>query len=343
MAAFKSLSLPLLAASILLSLSAVVQQSEAADFTVEVTVVHMHVKGTASLPDPSPLNAFLRQNTSLFNPLFPAPHPPLQLQKCSSTIYQTNAFDFYSLQHPGGCGSAPGFAKDPDQERMVHKYDKIVGMWAGVLLGLAVLLGCVWLVIPNLAARVCSCLGKMLVPPAVPSSPVYNDNWFIGFLVLVCITMVGLMASFFLGIFMYLGVIGIRRMKPAELPDPVSLNHFLSTSNQTATLYLCNIRNLFEVYVGFADSCGQLQDSIYPGQTPYIHTATLPPAAHGSGISFLMILASMVTYASWVVILTGTLYCCCCCGPIFKSVRRELRERKQVRSVELQAPSGSAV
>ncbi|GAQ87578.1 hypothetical protein KFL_003620100 [Klebsormidium nitens] len=296
MTAFKASGVSLWAASILAILLAFVQQSEAANFTVEVTLVHMKVNGTTSLPDPGPLNDFLRQNESLFNQLFPDPQPPLQLQKCNATIYQINAFEFYTLQHPRGCESAPGLAKDPAQERMVRKYDKIVGIWAVAVLALVILLGCVWLVSPKFAAGVCQCLGKMLVPPRY-GNPQYNEIWVLGFCFLfLCTTLLGWFASFITGIVVYGAFIGVKHLDPAKLPDPASLNQFFLNRNQTATLYQCTIRDMFEVYVGFADSCNQLQSCIYPGVA---RKDGPPPFAHGGGVTFVMMMASVITYASF--------------------------------------------
>lgn len=341
MAAFKDHCVFFWAASIVLVLLAFVHQSEAANFTVEVTVVHMVVDGTTSLPDPGPLNAFLGQNKSLFNPLLPAPHPPLQLQRCNSTIYQINAFDFYTLQHPGGCGSAPGLVNDPKQERLMNKYDEIVLIWAIVVLGLLDIF-LIWpLVSKQTAKGTFDFLGKALFPPRRPAgNPHFDQTWLDGCLVFEVITWLGCAASIILAFAIYTTYIDVKYLVPAELPDTVSLNHFLSTSNQTATLYRCTIRDVFQVYVGFADSCDQLESCIYPG---VVRKRGPPPSAHGAGMSFLMIVASITTYASCVLILMGTLYCCCCCGHISKSVRKELRERKQVQSVEMQDANGSAV
>lgn len=105
--------------SLLLPVS--VQQSESADFTIEVLV--MHVEGNTTLPDPDPLNAFLAQNDSLFNPLFHS-DPPLQLQICNSSIYK-QPFNLYTIEHPGGCAKAPGMAKDAKQRKLLQAYERL--------------------------------------------------------------------------------------------------------------------------------------------------------------------------------------------------------------------------
>eukprot|EP00243_Klebsormidium_subtile_P010473 TRINITY_DN55_c0_g1_i1.p2 TRINITY_DN55_c0_g1~~TRINITY_DN55_c0_g1_i1.p2 ORF type:complete len:116 (-),score=6.37 TRINITY_DN55_c0_g1_i1:1073-1420(-) len=87
-------------------LIAAVYVQEGESLTFEITV---HVSGSTSLPDPSPLNAFLRNQSGLVNPLLPD-HSPVQLQLCNSSVYY-QPFDFYTLQHPEGCASAPGLLR----------------------------------------------------------------------------------------------------------------------------------------------------------------------------------------------------------------------------------------
>lgn len=341
MAAFKNCQdhVFFLAVEILVILLAFVRRRESGSVTVEVILLHLEVNGTTSLPDPGPPNAFLRNNQSLFNPLFPAPHPPLQLQRCNSTIYQINAFDFYTLQHLEGCGTAPGLVKDLNRARMTRKYDNMVKIWAVIVLALVTLLILVGILCPSFAAGVCGCLGKTIIPPRIPGHA--HRTWVIGFLLFMFITLLGCSASFILGIALYGARIGVKVLVPAKLPDPATLNPFLSTSNQNATLYRCTIRDMFQVYVGFADSCDQLQSCIYPGVVR--RDGGPPRLAHGAGVTFVMMMVSVLTYASSVMIVAGTLYCCCCCWPISRSVGKAFRECKQVRSVELQAPNGSAV
>jgi hypothetical protein len=111
-------------------IAAVCVQEAGESFTLEITV---HVTGSTSLPDPGPLNGFLRNKSSLPYPLLPD-HPPVQLQLCNSSVY-SQPFDFYMLQHPGDCASAPGLLRSkPCKPTAARALEAIWLAWAANLL-----------------------------------------------------------------------------------------------------------------------------------------------------------------------------------------------------------------
>lgn len=307
------------------------QLTDAANFTVEVVVVH--VDGSTSLPDPGPINRFLKVNTSFVNPLFPS-HPPLQLQVCNSSLYRT-AFNFYTAEHPGGCGKAPDMVRNANQDRIVRTFEKVCWIWNGVFFGLIILCLICW----HLNSSFKDSLTK---------SRIWLEEALFGFdscskrafgLAWMVVSNVG---GVFLGVYLYCQNFGQLHLDPLKLPEPKILNQVLASSGQNVTLYLCTIRGAFQVYIGFAQSCDQhqVQDAFYPE----VSAPTFPVMARGTGVGILTGIASMIMFMSALFFTGGLLHCCFFCWPnVLAKGCRWLKKRGKVYNVEMQAPPGSAV
>lgn len=321
---------------------------EAANITLQVVISYVEVDGNTSLPDPSPLNAFLRDNTSLVNPLFQN-HSALQLQKCNASLYQT-PFDFYTIQHPDGCSVAPGLVRSPEQDKTVHDYETLCCIWNAALFVLLLLC----LIGRRLSKplkehmnRACCWLGKLFISVvAVQQGQEVEFSCcevFFGFLW----GMVSPAIAFTLGIALYPDKFGRTHLELVKLPNPESFNQVLAFSGQNVTsLYLCTIRNAFQVYLGFAESCDQVKSFLYP----HVSEPASFPLAHGNGITVLLTIASVILWVSGTFIAFGLLYCCCFCPRTVVQALSEgcqkfvthFKERKAY-SVELQAPDALKV
>lgn len=330
--------------SIVLIVAALAKRGEAANITLQVVIAYVEVEGNTSLPDPAPLNAFFRDNTSLVNSLFPS-HPPLQLQKCNASLYQT-PFDFYTIKHPWECSKPPGRISDPDQDRLVHIWERVC------LISNTVILGAIVLCLIGLQLSKYSEYWQNADRPArwlrevLDLCHLYRPEREMVFVIPWIITTP--IAGIFLGVPLYLDVLGVKHLIPVHLPDPGSLNHVLASNGSSITLYPCTVRDIFQAYVGFAESCDQLQGWFYPDlQTP----ETNLKAARGPGITFLMTVASIFTFASWIFFVLLVLYCFFFCWPEYVRETvpewcnkvKKLFERRRVFNIEMQAPAGSGV
>lgn len=112
-------------------------------------------------------------------------------------------------------------------------------------------------------------------------------------------------------------------------PDPVPLNRFLSTTTgQNVTLYLCTIRNAFQVYLGFAESCDlEVQQQLYLGV--YATAESVDPFARSGGIVALMIVATILMFGTATFAVLVVVSGCICSGPSYQGGRSgRHRERK---------------
>lgn len=108
--------------------------------TITIGVVYsiVHIDGNTSLPDPGPLNAFLRSTMNDSNHLM---EPVVQLQVCKSSIY-TIPYDFYVIQHPGGCERPPlrlvrkSRSELSKRDRLIDELKLVCEVWALTVLGL---------------------------------------------------------------------------------------------------------------------------------------------------------------------------------------------------------------
>eukprot|EP00243_Klebsormidium_subtile_P010474 TRINITY_DN55_c0_g2_i1.p1 TRINITY_DN55_c0_g2~~TRINITY_DN55_c0_g2_i1.p1 ORF type:complete len:342 (-),score=-1.80 TRINITY_DN55_c0_g2_i1:521-1546(-) len=309
-----------LSAFTIVLIAAVCVQEGESQLTLEITV---HVDGSTSLPDPSSLNAFLRNQSGLPNPLLPD-HPPVQLQLCTSSVY-SQPFDFYTLQHPGGCASAPGLLRS--KPRAASALEAIWLAWAAVLLAGRVLIGVIRSRMSatdraDCASRCCSRLvpvraERLHMQTAKEVAMCISQSS-------ACITFVAIIPALFL----CSSYVAIDNLLPAPLPDPASLNVFLHSSGENVTLSLCTIRKAFQVYIGFSDSCNQVSNSLYPelevsparvetaGST---YISDLHDFSHGVPVAILTFFAGWITCLSWANIAVGSLayfagivYFCCC-------------------------------
>jgi hypothetical protein len=316
---------------ILIAAALSVQEGES--LTVETTY-RVHVDGSTNLPDPSNLNAFLLNHSTLLNPLLPD-HPPVQLQLCTSRVY-SQPFDFYTLQHPRGCASAPGWITSKSVDARVLEAMWLA--WFTVLLT-GLVLNCVMpsrmSALKGWAIRCCYSL-----VPASPEGIQIPANITAAFPCLIAI------AAFVL----FLPVVALNffyaamdKLLPAPLPDPASLNAFLQSSGQNITLSLCTIRREFQVYIGFSDSCNQLSASLYPELSATCKETTtdtgVPVAfSHGVALGIFTLFAGFYSCLSWLVIAVGALAYFAmvvyfrCCG----------RRRAKVHDVEMQDAGSSS-
>lgn len=296
-------------------IAALIQGSESyAGAIPDFVQVSMQVDGSTSLPDPAPLNAFLQSNTTLTNPLIPS-QPPLELQICNASILNQPAFNFYTIQHPGGCGSAPGLASNPKQEKVVSLYETIILLWYCTLLAficfcaagcyvserVRLSVDCVWQGYRQLEAatwrttyrreRRSSLYGiaRWMFSPGFHGVPIY-------------------FALSFLGVGLYLDRYGVKHLEVVALPDPSDLNNVLRSNGQNVTLSLCSVDRGFQVYVGFSNGCNQLGRILY---TDVWYPATNLKAAHGPLVMVLMCVTSAVAFSSWFFLAGGVLYGCC--------------------------------
>ncbi|GAQ87579.1 hypothetical protein KFL_003620105 [Klebsormidium nitens] len=282
--------------------------------TVETTY-RVHVNGSTSLPDPSPLNAFLLSHSTSLNPLLPD-HPPVQLQLCNSRVY-SQPFDFYTLQHPGGCASAPGWITSKSVGARV--LEAIWLAWGAVLVAGLVL---TWVIPSRMSAlkgwavRCCYSL--------VPASPERIKIPADIIAASPCLRVTAVFPLFILIALLNFSYAAMDKLLPAPLPDPASLNAFLHSSGQNITLSLCTIRRDFQVYIGFSDSCNQLSASLYPDLSTTCDETTIDTRvqdtfSHGLAVAILTFFAGFFTCLSWLVIAIGALayfaavvYFCCC-------------------------------
>lgn len=304
--------------------SALLQGSDAFNITSEFVQViyHVQVDGSTSLPDPGPLNAFLQGNESLFNPLFPD-HPPVQLQICNASVYQTPV-NFYSIQHPGGCGIAPGWGKkpDPDHDKLVHTYEILCLVWNTGLFGLVILF-LIGRRISDQFKNLTKSMGEWLGLRSELDDPEFEHDECSASVV------ISLLGAIWPGSILYILVFGSIRMSLVSLPDPTSFRHVLASSGQNVTLYLCTIRDLFQVYIGFADSCQQLQELLYPEALPPAHFNN----ARGAGMFVLMLTASMLMWGSGVFIAMKLVkFFFCACGPC-RGIEALIEKRHQQSKV----------
>lgn len=306
---------------------------------MSVPAVTVRVAGSTSLPDPEPVNAFLAQNASVLNPLLPS-HPPLQLQKCNASLYQTSAFDYYVIQHTrGGCEHAPGMARDSKAEEETKNYERNV-CTSLVLLGALLVLWLIGYCVLGESFRSFSQkVGRRLAE--VPAKFIHRsdgelDRNDLCLMASFCVAFIG-------GVMVYLLKYGQKVFLMVPLPDPAPLNDVFASSGLNVTLYLCTVRGLFQVYLGFADSCSQVEHFIFP--------EALPPApfhsAHEGRLTALIALAVVISFFAWTFIATGVVswVCTSACGCILSGIKKlvGLDADKRVYSVELQAPAGSAV
>lgn len=319
--------------------AALATRGEAANIsTIQWVIAYVEVDGNTSLPDPGPLNEFLSRNTSLVNPLFPK-NPPLQLQKCNAILYKT-PFDFYTVQHPGGCSRPPRRVKEPERHSLVLTWERVCQITNAAYFGTLVLclIGrklCKYSKYLQYADRPARWLGQMLnlSDNSRPTSDV----------VFICCLMVFffLMTGLFPGVFLYAFIFGEEHLSPLQLPDPGSMDHVLASIRHNVTLYRCTVGGTFQAYVGFAESCEQLQGCIYPG----LVTPSRTKPAHGPGITFLMAAASVTTLAWWIVTVLLVIYYCCFCWPDYVKKGcdwvRDVFKRRRVFNLEMQAPAGS--
>jgi hypothetical protein len=311
-----------------------VQEGESS--TLEITV---RMTSSTSLPDPSPLNGFLRNQSSLPNPL-PPDHPPVQLQLCKSSIY-SRPFDFYMLQHPGDCTSAPGLSRS--KPTAARALEAIWLAWAAVLLA-GLVLNCVirsrMSATDQAACAAARCYYR-LVPVAGERNIQIAGN-INPFIISAIVFLLGIPVAILC--FEY---VAVDEILPAPLPDPASPNVFLRSSGQNITLSLCTIRRAFQVYVGFSDSCGQIPNSLYAElegsltmveRTSSSDTDDLHEYNHGVPLGLLTFFAGMVTCLSWAIIVVGALayfagvVYFCCCG----------RSQAKVHDVEMQDAASSS-
>lgn len=302
----------------------------------------MQVEGSTNLPDPAPLNAFLKGNTTLVNPLF-ASHPPLQLQVCNASILNRPAFSFYTVQHAGGCDSEPGLASNPKQEKAVSRYDTIILLWDSALLVLFCLYGAGWC----LSERVRVSTDKfwngdrrleaeMWRPPSYRRERKWSFDDVVAALLLgslVCLTF-GVLAYL-----LYTCNLGLKHLEVVPLPDPSDLNNVLASNGHNVTLHLCSVRDVFQVYIGFSKGCDQLRLILYPGvYFPYDN-----PMVHEPFVVTLMIIASAIAYLSWVVLAWAILYGCYSIWNSRESVGELFSTGGQEKcGIDMEAPSGSS-
>lgn len=316
--------------------AALIQGAESLNFTYltqvwQTIVVHREVEGTASLPDPDVINAYLQAETDLVNPLLHGKHP-LQLQKCNSSMFNV-AFDFYTVQHPGGCASAPGWARDPKDEKRIAIYEKacwITDIAVVALFVLRVLLSMYSSAFREGVQKLRGFLSELLNFRDPRKSCIERHFlflwWIWPFWGLLGLVMYGI---FFAG----------RSSHFVQLPDPSDFNRVLTSQGYNVSLSLCTVKDAsifpdpnFQVYVGFADSCDLVDGSVYPGNVS-------PGGYHGvhdTGMTLLMLAASFLAFSGWAFFGFGVLYACLFMAP-------GLVVKRKVHNVEMQAPAGSAV
>lgn len=278
----------------------------------------IEVNGNLSLPDPESLNAYLRENTGLLNPLL-ANHPPLQLQKCSFKYYN-NTIDFYTFLHPANCSTAPGWALDSRQARRVYTYKKLLWTWNVAFAGLLILC----YIALRLSGRrfeevAAGWFPNLNSPQTSLLEALYGTLWFL-LSAISWIPSIPVYATYF---------VSQKRYLP-QLPDPSLL------IGPADNLQLCTVRDVFQVYLGFADSCHRVQWWIYSEAW----APETEPLVQSFGLTFFIVFANMLTWVTWTFLAGGVLYWCFFEGP---RLIKKLYQRRRVCNVEMQAPAGSAV
>lgn len=290
--------------------------------------VYLHVNGSTSLPDPKAVNAFLENNHSLFNPLL-SHRPPVQLQLCNATIY-SNLIDFYTLEHPGGCESAPGLLRNPDTA--LRTLEAVWLIWAALMAAFFVL----WITSCGYSENFRDCASNALLCFPKVMRIEYGGE------IPRCIRFECIAAGFILIAFLTPGVVvfynaylGQTDLHAAPLPDPGNLTQFLHSGGQNVTLYRCMIRKAFHVYIGFSGSCGQIDDYLYP-EVKQLIGVKKHAFRHTGGMVVLLCVCGVITCLSWLYIVFG--FVCHLIGICIWCHER----RKAIRHVA-QAPSGTGV
>lgn len=292
--------------------------------------VNLQVNGSTSLPDPATVNAFLQSNSSLANPLLPN-KAPVQLQLCNASTI-ANAFQYYTLQHPGGCEKAPELVKKSN--KAVKTLELVWLVWAPLAFALYLF---------ALIGICCKSPWGLWAINALVGFPKQLEAHFGGhaprdLLKYYTLTLLVLIAG--LAYFSPLWFLapppslGQTPLHSAALPDPASLNPFLYSSGQNVTLHLCTVRDAFQIYVGFSDSCNQTGDFLYPGVS--LTKDNNHALRHGEWMSALLFVAAWISFSSWACILAGLI--CHSAGILY----RICFYRHKVYSIEMQVPAGPA-
>jgi hypothetical protein len=285
----------------LATLSASVHKNHS--ITIEPVYTIARIDGNTSLPDPGPINAFLRSTSNDSNPLM---EPLMQLQVCKSSIFSI-PFDFYVIQHPRGCESPPlrmvrkSRSELSKRDRLIDELKLVCEVWALTVLGLfffALLVG------GFVNYFKCCSQGWTYF------SGSRDRRW--GMAVFVATASSASLYGAILPACVYVGE-GLKKMKlwrPAHtLPDPVMLSQILSSSSLNVTLHLCEIKEMYEVYLGFADSCDQVASSLYP------QADISMPKPLGPAMLLLQGFAAFITFGSWIFLLAVAVYGSFRCGP----------------------------
>lgn len=319
---------------IALCAAAFVQVTEAFSLTINVR--------TTRLPDPGPLNRFLRENASQPNPLVPL-HPPLQLQLCNASVYD-NLFDIYTIEHPEGCATAPLMVRPGQDHRRqgLAVFEQVCSVWALITLGLLAML-LVGVCIGGSEFR--AYVGDLLKPRLVKElnagvrsgTAVKCGNmkqWFVVFWYTVPFALTQAVPPIYVALAKQTAAILV------PLPDPAIFNTTLASTDLNLTLTRCTIRDIFQVYVGFSDGCDQLQDSIYPTAKH----ASSRPLNHGVAMSIWLNVAVIIASVSWWMIAMWALYHVSrCVVATHRKLKKVWGRSDTGGDVEMQAPASSGV
>lgn len=264
----------------------------------ESYTIHIDVNGSLSLPDPGPINAFL---WNLSGPLDEVSPPPVQLQLCKLSNLYASSLDFYTMQHPEGCESAPKGVKSK-QWKTVRAFQAVCLIWTLALYVVVVLFAFVLICCrKSLEEWVNKLERKERFPKLLETFSTGERSFARTLHDIYVVVWYGLPLP--LSLFVTLLYINKHNFAEAppfwQLPEAETINQFLRINGDHTTLYLCTIRKLFQVYIGFADSCNQVQDWFYPEVQPK------PTAFVQNAIMFV---ASVITFSMWTFLAMAAVY-----------------------------------
>lgn len=183
---------------------------------------------------------------------------------------------------------------------MNQTYEKVCLTWDAPLLGLVLfyIIGCqLSHLFKRCASRALERLATFLIDWSRISAG-RGEAWLT----------LSLLAGVIGGMLLYPEFFGATKWDLVQLPDTAKLNQLLTLAGENVTLFPCTVKSAFQVYVGFADSCPQLQDCFQPEFFSHNRSRL----AHESVLfTVLMMLASMVFFGSGTFLAIGVLYGVC--------------------------------
>lgn len=258
-----------------------------------------------SLPDPRPVNDFLRSHYSIWtNPLLGGQPRALQVEKCQA-LAPGPAYDFYQPEAPDNNCVFP-----PLIITAVHKTEIKFGeywwlfIWVYLSLFLAISVVVFFVLIRPLAGTVWDVEVKLKDPLSA------CGVIFVVVIIIALFLAVPVLAGFATpkAVPCWLPKTRVDPVGPVPLPDPSeSLNQFLDPNSSSAnvTLKLCTTSNL-NFYVGVPDNCSQIGEPYGGVKRPPFKGPKRPPFSDCPpseifSLGFAMILTGLLVVASTVL------------------------------------------